>query len=76
MCRISEIANLCLNSLLYHITGFEIEVVRTANLGEHPFSMPLAECLYFSSGYLAEPHEFLDILKSFGVCYHHQSIQR
>jgi len=64
--RISEISNRYLNALLSHITGFETEVIRTANSGEHALSMPLAECLHFSSGYSVEPYEFVDILEQFG----------
>jgi mannosyl-3-phosphoglycerate synthase len=64
--RISEVTNKYLNSMLSHITGFETEVIKTANSGEHALSMPLAECLHFSSGYSVEPYEFLDILEKFG----------
>jgi mannosyl-3-phosphoglycerate synthase len=52
--------------LLPHITGFETEVVKTANSDEHAFSMALVECLHFSGGYSVEPHEFLDILEKIG----------
>ena len=52
--------------MLSHITGFETEIIRTANSGEHALSMQLAECLHFSSGYSVEPHELLDILEKFG----------
>jgi mannosyl-3-phosphoglycerate synthase len=64
--RISEVTNKYLNTLLSHISGFETEVIKTANSGEHALSMPLAECLHFSSGYSVEPYEFLDILEKFG----------
>jgi mannosyl-3-phosphoglycerate synthase len=64
--RISEVTNKYLNALLSDITGFETEVIRTANSGEHALSMRLAECLHFSSGYSVEPHELLDILEKFG----------
>lgn len=64
--RVSEITNRNLNSLLASITGFETEVIKTGNAGEHALSMPLAECLHYSSGYSIEAHEFIDIFEKFG----------
>jgi mannosyl-3-phosphoglycerate synthase len=40
--RVSEITNKNLNSLLSSITGFETEIIKTGNSGEHALSMPLA----------------------------------
>lgn len=64
--RVSEITNKNLNSLLAAITGFETEVIKTGNAGEHALSMPLAECLHYSGGYSIESHEFIDIFEKFG----------
>ncbi|HKX81894.1 MAG TPA: mannosyl-3-phosphoglycerate synthase, partial [Nitrososphaera sp.] len=64
--RVSEITNRSLNSLLASITGFETEVIKTGNAGEHALSMPLAECLHYSSGYSIEAYEFIDIFEKFG----------
>jgi mannosyl-3-phosphoglycerate synthase len=64
--RVSEITNKNLNALLSSITGFETEIIKTGNSGEHAFSMPLAECLHFSSGYSVEPYEVVDIFEKFG----------
>lgn len=64
--RVSEITNKNLNALLATITGFETEVIKTGNAGEHALSMPLAECLQYSSGYSIESHEFIDIFEKFG----------
>jgi len=64
--RVSEISNKFLNALLSHITGFDTEIIKTANSGEHALSMPLAERLHFSSGYSVETHEIIDILEQFG----------
>lgn len=64
--RVSEVTNKHLNALLSSITGFETEVIKTGNSGEHALSMPLAERLHYSSGYSVEPHEFLDIIEKFG----------
>jgi mannosyl-3-phosphoglycerate synthase len=64
--RVSEITNKSLNALLASITGFETEVIKTGNAGEHALSMNLAECLHYSSGYSIECHEFIDIFEKFG----------
>lgn len=63
--RVSEITNRYLNSILSHATGFDTEIVKTANSGEHALSMPLAERLHFSGGYSIEIHEIIDILEKF-----------
>ncbi len=64
--RVSEITNRSLNSLLSSVTGFETDIIKTGNSGEHALSMPLAECLHYSSGYSIEPHEFVDVFEKFG----------
>jgi mannosyl-3-phosphoglycerate synthase len=64
--RVSEVSNRYLNSLLSYITGFETDVIKTGNSGEHALSMPLAERLHYSTGYSVEPYEFIDILEKFG----------
>jgi len=64
--RVSEITNKNLNSLVATITGFETEIIKTGNAGEHALSMPLAECLHYSGGYSIESHEFIDIFEKFG----------
>jgi mannosyl-3-phosphoglycerate synthase len=48
------------------ITGFETEIIKTGNAGEHALSMPLAECLHYTSGYSIETREFIDIFEKFG----------
>jgi mannosyl-3-phosphoglycerate synthase len=64
--RVSEITNKNLNTLLATITGFETEVIKTGNAGEHALSMPLAECLHYTGGYSIETREFIDIFEKFG----------
>lgn len=64
--RVSEITNRNLNALLASITGFETDVIKTGNAGEHALSMPLAECLQYTSGYSIETREFVDIFEKFG----------
>ena len=64
--RVSEITNQYLNSLISYYTGFETEVMRTGNSGEHCMSLKLAELLTYSSGYSIEPFEIVNSLEEFG----------
>jgi mannosyl-3-phosphoglycerate synthase len=64
--RVSEITNKNLNGLLASVSGFETEIIKTGNAGEHALSMPLAERLHYSSGYSVETREFIDIFEKFG----------
>ncbi len=64
--RVSEMTNQHLNSLISYYTGFETEVMRTGNSGEHCMSLKLAELLTFTSGYSIEPYEIINILEEFG----------
>ncbi len=64
--RVSETTNQYLNSMISYYTGFETEVVRTGNSGEHCLSMKLAEILTYSSGFSVEPYEIITILEEFG----------
>jgi mannosyl-3-phosphoglycerate synthase len=64
--RVSEITNQHLNSLVSYYTGFETEVMRTGNSGEHCMSLKLAELLTYSSGYAIEPYEIVNALEEFG----------
>jgi len=64
--RVSETTNKYLNDLISSKTGFETEVVRTGNAGEHAMSMKLAEILPYASGYAVEPQELVSIFENFG----------
>jgi mannosyl-3-phosphoglycerate synthase len=64
--RISEITNKHLNSLISTKTGFETEVVTTANAGEHALSMQLAEIIPYASGYAVESQELISLFENFG----------
>jgi mannosyl-3-phosphoglycerate synthase len=64
--RVSEITNQHLNSLVSYYTGFETEVMRTGNSGEHCMSLKLAELLTYSSGYAIESYEIVNVLEEFG----------
>jgi len=64
--RVSEITNRCMNSLISNKTGFETEVIKTGNAGEHAMSLRLAEILTYASGYAVEPQELMSIFEGFG----------
>ncbi|HET7284984.1 MAG TPA: mannosyl-3-phosphoglycerate synthase, partial [Nitrososphaeraceae archaeon] len=64
--RVSEVTNQYLNSLISYYTGFETEIMRTGNSGEHCMSMKLAELLTYSPGFSVETYEIVNILEEFG----------
>ncbi|MDP6510785.1 MAG: mannosyl-3-phosphoglycerate synthase [Dehalococcoidia bacterium] len=64
--RVSEITNKCMNSLISVKTGFDTEIIKTGNAGEHAISLKLAEILPYASGYAVEPQEFVAIFEGFG----------
>lgn len=64
--RISEFTNMYLNAIISHHTGFETEIIKTGNAGEHAMSMKLAELLTYSSGYSIEPYEIANVIEQFG----------
>jgi len=64
--RVSEITNRHLNALISTKTGFETEVVKTGNAGEHAMSMSLAQVLPYAWGYAVEPQELVSIIENFG----------
>jgi len=64
--RVSQTTNKCLNDLIFSKTGFETEVIKTGNAGEHAISMKLAELLPYAFGYAVEPGELVYLFESFG----------
>jgi mannosyl-3-phosphoglycerate synthase len=64
--RVSEITNKCMNSLVSARMGFETDVIKTGNAGEHAMSLRLAEILPYASGYAVEPQELVSIFEGFG----------
>jgi mannosyl-3-phosphoglycerate synthase len=64
--RVSEVSNKYLNSLISFNTGFETEIIRTANAGEHAMSLQLAQLLTYAAGYAVETQELLSIFEGFG----------
>jgi len=64
--RTSANTNRLLNNLLSHYYGFESELIKTGNAGEHAISMDLAMCLDYSSGYSIEPYHIINLIEKFG----------
>ena len=64
--RVSEITNKYMNALISDKTGFETEIIKTANAGEHAMSIKLAEILPYASGFAVEPQELISIFEGFG----------
>ena len=64
--RVSEITNKYVNSLISSKTGFETDIIKTANAGEHAMSVKLAEILTYASGYAIETQELMSIFEGFG----------
>ena len=64
--RVSEITNKYINALLSDKTGFETEIIKTANAGEHAMTIKLAEILPYASGFAVEPQELISIFEGFG----------
>ena len=64
--RVSETTNKYLNKLISSFSGFETEVVKTGNSGDHAMSMKLAELLEFSPEFAIETEEIVNVLEQFG----------
>jgi mannosyl-3-phosphoglycerate synthase len=64
--RVSEITNRCMNSLISITTGFETDIIKTSNAGEHAMSLKLAELLCYASRFAVEPQELVAIFEGFG----------
>lgn len=64
--RVSATTNKCMNSLISANTGFETDIIKTANAGEHAMSVFLARILPFASGYAVEPQELISLFEDFG----------
>jgi mannosyl-3-phosphoglycerate synthase len=64
--RTSRQTNHFLNRFITAYTGFETDIIKTGNAGEHALTMDLAMTLDYSSGYSIEPYHFINILERFG----------
>ncbi|RUM34775.1 MAG: mannosyl-3-phosphoglycerate synthase [Archaeoglobus sp.] len=63
--RVSEITNRFLNMLISVHTGFETNIIKTGNAGEHGMTMKLAEIMAHSTGYSVEPYQLVYLLEEF-----------
>ena len=64
--RSSVNSNMMLNSLLTHFSGFETEIVKTGNAGEHALTVDLALKLEYAAGYAVETNHYINLLERFG----------
>lgn len=64
--RSSVNSNMMLNRLLTHYSGFETEIVKTGNAGEHALTVDLALKLEYAAGYAVETHHFINLLEKYG----------
>ncbi len=64
--RVSEVTNGNMNALISSKTGFETDIIKTANAGEHAMTMRLAEILPYATGFAVEPGELTSIFEGFG----------
>jgi mannosyl-3-phosphoglycerate synthase len=64
--RTTENTNNLMNKLISHYTGFETEIIKTGNAGEHAMTMDLALCLDYSDGYSIEPYHIINLIEKFG----------
>jgi mannosyl-3-phosphoglycerate synthase len=64
--RVSEITNRYLNLIISAKTGFETDIIKTGNAGEHAMTIKLAELLPYASSFAVEPQELMSIFEDFG----------
>lgn len=64
--RSSRQTNQFLNMLVGHHTGFETEIVKTGNAGEHALTVDLAMTLDYATGYAVETFHYVHLLEKYG----------
>lgn len=64
--RTSENTNKFLNKLITDYTGYETEIIKTGNAGEHAMTVDLAMILDYSTGYSIEPYHIVNLMEKFG----------
>lgn len=64
--RSSRQTNQFLNMLVGHYTGFETEIVKTGNAGEHALTVDLAMALDYATGYAVETFHYVYLLEKYG----------
>jgi len=65
--RVSEITNKYMNLLISNRSGFETDIIKTGNAGEHAMSIELAELLCYASRFAVEPQELISDGDKHGV---------
>jgi len=63
--RISKRGNYFLNLMISGYSGFETEIIRTANAGDHALTIELARLLQFSHGFSIEPYQLINMFEQF-----------
>ncbi|HSO74499.1 MAG TPA: mannosyl-3-phosphoglycerate synthase [Blastocatellia bacterium] len=76
--RASVITNDFINRLISYHTGFETDVVKTGNAGEHALTTNLALLLDYAAGYAIEPYHYINLIEKFGGIAEspHQEVMR
>ena len=74
--RTTSRTNAYLNRVLAHYTGYETDIIKTANAGEHAMSMDLALALDYSAGYSIEPYHIINMIEKFGGINECEALQR
>jgi mannosyl-3-phosphoglycerate synthase len=64
--RTSQNTNRYLNKLIAQFTGYETEIIKTGNAGEHAVTSELATILDYSAGYSVEPYHIINMMEKFG----------
>lgn len=64
--RVSRLTNYYLNRLISIYSGFETDIITTANSGEHCMSMSVATNMDFGSSFTVEPYNFINLFEKFG----------
>jgi len=64
--RTSSHTNRLLNRLISAYTGYETEIIKTGNSGEHAMTTDLAMRLDYSGGYSIEPYHIMNLIEKFG----------
>ena len=64
--RSSRHSNQFLNKLVGHHTGFETEIVKTGNAGEHALTVELAMGIDYATGYAVETFHYVHLLEKYG----------
>ena len=73
--RTTSRTNGYLNRILTHYTGYETEIIKTGNAGEHAMTMEMALALDYSSGYSIEPYHIINLIEKFGGIADNQALR-